>query len=451
MSFEQYLKESQDKHLDELFALLRIPSISALEEHRSDCAQAAAWLAERMKQAGLEHVEVFPTAGHPLVYGDWLHNPDAPTVLIYGHYDVQPVDPLELWHSAPFSPQVRNDRIWARGASDDKGQLLLHVQAIETILETAGGLPINVKALFEGEEEIGSPHLSSFITEHADQLAADLVVISDTGMVASGVPTICCGLRGICTLEVSLTCANTDCHSGFGGAIPNALHELTALLGQLHDKQNKVTVPGFYDAVQELSEAQREQLAAVSFSETELLRRLALNAFTGETDYTVKERMSIRPTLELNGLWGGFQGEGSKTVIPAQAFAKISCRLVPDQDPQHIAQLVADRLKSLCPPYALLDVKFGHGGRPFVCDPDTPEVQAISKALSATFGHEVAMERIGGSIPIVDTFASVLKAPIILMGFAPPDANAHAPNESMELSTWRLAGLAICRAWYELS
>jgi acetylornithine deacetylase/succinyl-diaminopimelate desuccinylase-like protein len=428
MTFEQYLEESQARHLDELFALLRIPSISALEENRSDCVHAASWLAERMKQAGLEHVQVYPTAGHPLVYGDWLHNPDAPTVLIYGHYDVQPVDPLHLWRSEPFEPQVRNERIWARGVSDDKGQLFLHIRAIEALLQTEGKLPVNVKVLFEGEEEIGSPHLGPFISEHAAQLAADLLVVSDTGMAATGVPTICCGLRGICALEVRLTCANTDCHSGlFGGAVPNALHALTALLAKLHDERNKVAVPGFYDSVKELSAAQRKQLAAVAFDETELLRRLELSAFAGEEGYTVKERISIRPTLELNGLWGGFLGEGSKTVIPAQAFAKISCRLVPDQDPQQIAQLVASHLQRLCPPYARLEVEIGHGGRPYVCDPDTPEVQAISKALSATFGQPVAMERMGGSIPIVDTFVTVLQAPVILMGFSTITL-CHAPS-----------------------
>lgn len=449
--YPKYLTEAKESHLAELTAFLRIPSISALAERKQDCGKAAAWLAERLQQAGLEHVKVHQTAGHPLVYGEWMHKTAAPTVLIYGHYDVQPVDPLKLWETPPFEPHVRNGRIYARGVSDDKGQLLAHVQALATMLAREGELPVNVKVLFEGEEEIGSPNLGRFVSEHRQDLAADVLVISDTGMVAPGKPTICCGLRGITTLEAHVYGAATDLHSGlYGGAVVNPLHTLAEIIAGLHDKNGRVTVPGFYDDVVELSAYEREQIAALPFDEDELMRRLGVTALVGEAGYSAMERISIRPTIEVNGMWGGFQGEGSKTVIPAQAHVKLSCRLVPNQDPQKIASAVAEHIQRACPVGARVQVELGHGGKPWACDPQTPVLQAAIRALSEAFAQPVALARLGGSIPIVETFASVLHLPVILMGFAPPDANAHAPNESMDLCTWELSRLAICYTWQQL-
>lgn len=452
MTYHSYLEEARERHIGELKELLRIPSISALAEHKVDCARAADWLAVRLAKAGLEHVEVFPTGGHPLVYGDWLHKPGAPTILVYGHYDVQPVDPVDLWDSPPFEPVLRNGRIYARGASDDKGQVMIHVQALEAVLQAEEKLPVNVKVLLEGEEEIGSLHLASFVQERHDLLKSDVLLISDTAMFAPGVPTICCGLRGIVTLELSVQGPSGDLHSGlYGGAVANPLHVMAELLASLREGQGRVAVEGFYKDVVELSPAERRQIVALPFCESDLAQRLGVRALAGEPGYSAIERMSTRPTLEVNGLWGGFQGEGSKTVIPAAAYAKISCRLVPNQDPEEIARLVANHLYQFCPPSARLEVQIGHGGKPWVCSPDTPAVQSVQRALEDAFDRPVAFARGGGSIPVVDTFARVLNVPIVLVGFAPPDANSHAPNESFVLDTYQRALLASCFIWHELS
>jgi acetylornithine deacetylase/succinyl-diaminopimelate desuccinylase-like protein len=451
MSFVAHLDQAGEGYIKELQEFLRIPSISSLASHHEECQRASAWLASRLTLAGLENVCIYPTAGHPIVYGDWLHAPGAPTVLLYGHYDVQPADPLELWKTLPFEPTIRDGRLFARGVSDDKGQLLLHVQAIEALMRADGALPINIRLLFEGEEEIGSPHLGPFVRANHSLLQADVLLVSDTGMVALNAPTICCGLRGITTLEIGLYGANTDLHSGlYGGGVPNPLHAMTQLLASLHHRDGRVAVEGFYDDVVELTAAERTQLAGAALSESELAKRLGLVSVAAEPGYTATECMSIRPTVEINGLFGGFQGEGVKTVIPRQAHAKISCRLVPNQDPEVTVRRVSEHLRSICPHTVHLDIQVGHGGRPWACDPSSPALQAARRALEQTFAKPVAFVRMGGSIPVIEVFAEVLQVPIVLMGFAPPDDNAHAPNENFPLSTYRLALQASCRTWHEM-
>jgi acetylornithine deacetylase/succinyl-diaminopimelate desuccinylase-like protein len=450
VAYRSFLHEARKRHIDELCEFLQIPSISALAEHKGDCRRASEWLVSRLHAAGLENAQAFTTRGNPIVYADWLHAPGAPTILVYGHYDVQPVDPLELWETPPFRPAVRNRRLYARGVSDDKGQIMVHIQALEAILKSEGALPVNVRVLLEGEEEVGSPNLGPFIRTHSDLLQSDVLLVSDTGLVAHNVPTLCCGLRGITTLEVDIFGARTDLHSGiYGGAVANPLQVLAQLLASLHGPDGRVRVPGFYDTVVELSEAERKQFAAHYADEAELAERLGVGAFVGEEGYSAGERMSIRPTLEINGLFGGFQGEGVKTVIPAEAHAKISCRLVPDQDPDDIVRRIADHLHQTCPPYMQLETRVGHGGRPWACDPSAPVLQAAKRALEAAFGRPVAFVRMGGSIPIMNVFTAVLQAPIVLMGFAAPDDNAHAPNENFPLDTYELALKASCLTWHE--
>src|SRR5712691_2784100 len=336
-----YLEQHRQRFLDDLFELLRIPSVSALPAHRSDVGRCAEWLAEHMRGIGLEHVEVLPTAGHPVVYADWLHAPGRPTVLVYNHYDVQPVDPLDEWESPPFEPVVKDNRLLGRGAADDKGQLFLHLKAVEALLRADGGLPVNLKFIYEGEEEIGSEHFEPFLVEHRELLEADLVVVSDTAMFDRGLPSICYGLRGIAYFQVELEGPNTDLHSGaFGGAVANPAEMLARLIAQLKDQNGRITIPGFYDEVRPLSDQERAEIARLPFDEVRYRRELGVDELWGEAGFSPLERVWARPTLEVCGLWGGFQGEGSKTVIPARAGAKLSCRLVPDQDPERITALV---------------------------------------------------------------------------------------------------------------
>lgn len=446
-----FLTTHYDRHVEELMEFLRFPSVSALSGHKDDVAETAQWLANHMRRIGLEGVRVFPTEGHPVVYGEWLHAPGAPTALIYGHYDVQPVDPLNLWTSAPFDPQVRDGRIYARGASDDKGQVMLHLQAIEAILQTEGRLPVNVKLIIEGEEEVGSGNLAPFVQEHQELLQCDVIVISDSAMIDHGLPTVCTGLRGIAVLELHVTTASSDLHSGgYGGGAPNANHVLAQLLAALHDAEGRVTVPGFYDDVAEWSENERRRLAALPFDPAFVAERIGIERFIGESDYTPLERMTIRPTLEINGMWGGFLGEGTKTVIPKEAHAKITCRLVPDQTPQAVAETVKRYLEQICPSYARLTVEIGDGGGPWRAQEGDPYVAAAERALRAAFQREPALAPTGGSIPVVETFVEALRVPIVMMGFAPPDANAHAPNESFPLETLRVGREAAAHFWFEV-
>jgi len=435
-SLNTYLQDAQPRQLAELQEWLRIPSISTLAEHRPDVKQAATWLMAQMRQAGLDNVELIETATQPMVYADWLHvGPDKPTVLIYGHFDVQPVDPLPLWATPPFEPTVRGENLYARGASDDKGQTFLHVKAVEALLQTRGALPVNVKFLVEGEEESGSRAIRQYVPAHAAKLAAAAALISDSHILAPGQPAILYGLRGMWTAEVTVTTADHDLHSGsYGGAIHNANQALAELLAQLHDAQGRITVPGFYDEVRVLSAEERSNLARLPYGEAEILAESGAPTAYGEPEYSVVERTGARPTLEINGMWGGFIGEGFKTVIPCQAHAKISCRLVPYQDPARIADLVTRHLEQLAPPTVKVEVLSTRGGGyAFLTPYDAPAIQAAARAYGRVFGKEPVYTLEGGGIPVVNVLQETLHVPVVLMGFGLPDDNLHAPNEKFYL------------------
>jgi acetylornithine deacetylase/succinyl-diaminopimelate desuccinylase-like protein len=437
MSYESYFQNLREQHLDELKQFLTIPSISALSNHKNDMNEAAKWVAAKLEKAGLENVEIHPTAGHPIVYAEHNHAPDKPTVLIYGHYDVQPVDPLNLWETPPFEPTIRDGKLYARGATDDKGQLFLHVKAVEALLSQENALPVNVKFCIEGEEEISSPNLPAFMETNADKLKADVIVISDTSLLEKGKPAISTGLRGLCSLEVSVVTANTDLHSGtFGGGVPNALHALISLLSTLHDDQGRVAIEGFYEGVPELTSVMREEFLKQNHNEEDLRTNLGLEALYGEEGYSFVERTGARPTLELNGVYGGFQGEGSKTVIPKEAHAKITCRLVGDQDPAQVLERIVTHLESHVQSGAKLIIKRGEKARAFDMDPSNPMLQKAADAYEKVYGTRALFTKDGGSIPIVETFSRVLGAPVVMMGFGLPDENLHAPNEHFNLENF---------------
>ncbi|MDQ0114882.1 dipeptidase [Paenibacillus harenae] len=437
MSYETYFQNKREQHLDELKQFLTIPSVSALSEHKKDMIDAAKWVAAKLETAGLEKVEIIPTGGHPIVYAEHIQAPGKPTVLVYGHYDVQPVDPLHLWETPPFEPSIRDGKLYARGATDDKGQLFLHVKAIEALLDQENKLPVNVKFCIEGEEEISSPNLPAFMKDNADKLAADVVLISDTSLLAKGKPAISTGLRGLCSLEVTIATANTDLHSGtFGGGVPNALHALVSLLASLHDGQGRVAIDGFYEGVPELSSDMREEFLKQDHDDEQLRANLGLEALYGEEGYSFVERTGARPTLELNGVYGGFQGEGTKTVIPKEAHAKITCRLVGDQDPARILDRIAAHLESHVMPGARLVIKRGEQARAFNMDPSHPMLQKAADAYEQVYGTRALFTKDGGSIPIVETFSRILQAPVVMMGFGLPDENLHAPNEHFNLDNF---------------
>ncbi len=437
IDYKAYFENLREQHLTELKDLLTIPSISALSEHKPDVARAANWIADALTRAGLEHVEVHETQGHPIIYADHLHAPGKPTVLIYGHYDVQPVDPLHLWETPPFEPSIRDGKLYARGATDDKGQLFLHIKAVEALLSQESALPVNVKFCIEGEEEVSSPNLPLFLEENKDKLAADVVLISDTSLIEKGKPAISTGLRGLCSLEVSVHTANTDLHSGsFGGGVPNALHAIVSLLASLHDDQGRVAVEGFYQGVPVLSEEMKTEFKKMNFNEEGLRQDLGLDTLYGEEGFSFVERTGARPTLELNGVYGGFQGEGSKTVIPKEAHAKITCRLVGDQDPQDILDKIERHLKAHTQPGAKLTVKQMEKAFAFNIDPSHPMLQKAADAYERVYGTRALFTKDGGSIPIVATLSRVLSAPAVMMGFGLPDENLHAPNEHFNLENF---------------
>jgi acetylornithine deacetylase/succinyl-diaminopimelate desuccinylase-like protein len=442
----ELLSNEQNQNIEELKELLRIPSVSSLSEHKEDIQNAATWIANKLESIGLEHVEIIQTKGHPIVYADWLHQENAPTVLVYGHYDVQPVDPLHLWETPPFEPTIRDEKIFARGATDDKGQTFLHIKAVETLLKTEGKLPVNVKFCIEGEEEIGSPNLPPYLSENKEKLACDVVVISDSDMWDRGVPAITYSLRGLCALEVSLKTANSDLHSGmFGGGVQNANHLLVQLLSTLHDSNGKVNVDHFYDDVEELTAFEKEQIKALGFDEEKLKKSLGLTVLTGgENNFPYPEKVSSRPTLEINGLWGGFQGEGTKTVIPNEAHAKITCRLVHNQNPEKIQGLIKNHLEEHSPNGCTLSVTLQDTGNPFLTPIDSPMIQKAAEAYETVYGKAPVYKREGGSIPIVSDFSHSLKAPVVLMGFGLPDENLHAPNEHFNLENFDKGILTIC-------
>jgi acetylornithine deacetylase/succinyl-diaminopimelate desuccinylase-like protein len=430
-----YIHERREAFVEELKALLRIPSVSTQSDHKGDIQKCAEWLVEHMRAIGLEHAQILPTAGHPVVYADWLKAPGQPTVLIYGHYDVQPAEPLEPWITGPFDPTVRNGELFARGAVDDKGQAFMHLKAIEAHLRTQGKLPVNVKLLIEGEEEIGSPSLNPFIKAHRSLLKADLAMISDTAMIAKGVPGITVGLRGLVYFQVEMEGAKSDLHSGgFGGAVENPAFALAQLLGQLKDKNGRILIPGFYGDVHKLLAAERRALANLPFSEKRFQKQLGVPALHGEKGFTTLERLWARPTLEVNGMYSGFIEEGAKTVLPCRAMAKVSMRLVPNQDPIKIARLFVQHVKRLAPKTVRTTVTEVSGrGTPWLIPSDHPSLLALAQAIHKGFGKIPVYIRTGGTIPVVPTLANLLKLPCLLFGIGLPDENAHAPNEKLDL------------------
>lgn len=432
-----FINANRDRYVDELKRYLAIPSISALPDHAADVRACAEWTAAEMRRIGLENVRLVATSGNPVVCGDWLHAEGAPTILFYGHYDVQPVDPLDLWESPPFEAAVRQGEIYARGAADDKGQVFMHFKAVEACLRRTGRLPVNIRFVIEGEEEIGSVNLDAFVRDHRDELAADVVVISDSPMFDRGVPSICYGLRGLTYLQIDLRGSNSDLHSGsFGGAVANPAFVLAQVLTRMKDRSGRVAVPGFYDDVRPLRAEERAEFAQLPFSERRYRNELGAPKLFGERGYTTLERLWGRPTFEVNGLLSGFTGDGAKTVIPAVAMAKVSMRLVPDQDPARVADLFEAHLRKVTPPTVELTVTRMHGGRPWMTDFDNPFVQAAGRAIEQGFGRRPVFNREGGSIPVVATFQEVLGLPSVLFGVGLPDENAHAPNEKLDLGNF---------------
>lgn len=421
--------------LHDLIEFLRFPSISTDPAYRESVAECASWLKQKLTGIGLQS-QVYSTAGHPIVVARNSHLPGRRTVLIYGHYDVQPVDPLELWTHPPFEPHVADGIVTARGATDNKGQILAHIQGVAQTL-SQGELPVNLIFLIEGEEEIGSPNLGSFLKAHARELQCDVVAISDTGMLGRGIPTFTYGLRGILCMEVRLTGPSMDLHSGiYGGAVANPVTELARLLSTLHDTQGHVTIAGFYDEVRAIAPWEREKWQKLPLQDDELRAFTGVPQLFGEAGFSSTERIWARPTAELNGIGGGYQGEGSKTVIPKEAFAKLTFRLVPDQKPELVFEQVRIHLEKHCGPGVRIEIKEGHSGMPYLMDPNSKDGLAAQKALRETFGGEVALIREGGSIPIVQTFQEVLKVDTLLLGLALPDCRAHSPNENFPLENY---------------
>lgn len=433
----EYIGRNEDRYREELEEFLRIPSVSTDSSRREAVREAAEFVARQLREAGMGRVEIFPTEGHPIVYGERIEDAGKPTVLIYGHYDVQPVDPEHLWESPPFEPAIRGGEIYARGAADDKGQVFIHFKSAEAFVKSRGRLPVNVKFLIEGEEEIGSPNLDPFIETHRDLLRADAVMISDTAMFARGVPSIGYGLRGLVYAQIDVEGAAGDLHSGsFGGAAPNPAFALVHILAQMKDSSGRVTIPGFYDDVEELTERERQEWASLPFDEEAYRKDLGVEALEGEEGYTPLERLWARPTFEVNGLLSGFTGEGAKTVLPAAAMAKVSLRLVPKQDYRRIEDAFEAYVKSLAPPSVRVRVTRMHGGKPWVASLDHPALVAAAAALEKGFGKRPIFQREGGSIPVVATFSDLLKVPSVLMGIGLPDENAHAPNEKLDLANF---------------
>ncbi|MBK1439038.1 dipeptidase [Parapedobacter sp. ISTM3] len=433
---KEYVKANQQRFLDELFALLRFPSVSADPQYAADVRDTAEYVAQKLRDAGADNVEVCATAGHPIVYGEKIIDPNKPTVLVYGHYDVQPPDPLELWETPPFEPTVRDGKIFARGACDDKGQFYMHVKAFE-LMQATGTLACNVKFMIEGEEEVGSDNLGVFVKANKARLAADVVLISDTAMISLETPSLETGLRGLSYLEVEVTGPNRDLHSGvYGGAVANPITILAKLIASLHDENNRITIPGFYDDVAELSDAERNALNEAPFDEDEYKQDLGIKALWGEKGYSTIERTGIRPTLEVNGIWGGYIGKGAKTVLPSKAYAKISMRLVPNQDSATITALFTKQFERIAPDYVSVKVTPHHGGQPAVTPTDSPAYRAAEKAIEEAFGKKPIPTRGGGSIPIVSLFEDELGLKTVLMGFGLDSDNLHSPNEKYDIANY---------------
>lgn len=430
---KQYIEENKQRFLDELFEAIRIPSISSLAEHKNDMVKMAEHLKGVLLDAGVSKAQVYPTNGNPVVYAEKMIGENLPTVLVYGHYDVMPVDPIEKWTSGPFEPEIRDGKIYARGADDDKGQSFMHIKAFELMVKT-NTLPCNVKFMIEGEEEIGSPNLSAFCEKNLELLKADIILVSDTGMIAQDIPSITTGLRGLAYWEVEVTGPARDLHSGlFGGAVANPINILCSMITSMTDGNNKITIPGFYDDVLEVSTEERKEMAKAPFNEENYKKALEIKEVHGEKGYTSPERTGIRPSFDVCGIWGGYTGEGAKTVLPSKAFAKISCRLVPNQDHEKIAKLFEDHFLSIAPDCVKVKVTSLHGGQGYVCPTDMPAYLAASKAYEKTFDKKPVPVRSGGSIPIISAFEQILGIKSILMGFGLESDAIHSPNENYPL------------------
>lgn len=437
MNIKEYIKEHEGRFLEELFALIRIPSISAKTEHKDDMQRCARYWQEHLQGLGVQ-AEVYQTAGNPIVYGEYIIDASAPTVLVYGHYDVMPAEPLELWKSEPFEPEIRDGHIWARGADDDKGQSMTQIKGFETA-KALGLLRCNVKFVLEGEEEIGSTHLEGFLTQYKDMLSADVILVSDTSMVSSEVPSLTSGLRGLAYWEIEVTGPNRDLHSGhFGGAVGNPINELCRLIAKVQDEHTgRIQIPGFYDDVVDLTNAEREMIAKVPFSEEAYCKAIDVDAVWGEEGYSTLERNSCRPSFDVCGIWGGYTGEGSKTVLPSKAYAKVSCRLVASQDHHKISQAFIDYIKSIAPKHIRVEVRPMHGGEAYLCPIDLPAYKAAEEAISKSWGVRPLAVRRGGSIPIIAVFERVLGLKTVLMGFGLESNAIHSPNENMSVDIFR--------------
>ncbi len=436
MEVKKYIEQNRDRFVEELFELLRIPSVSAQSAHKGDMVRAAEWLRDALLKSGADKAEVMPTAGNPVVYAEKILEQSYPTVLVYGHYDVMPEDPVDEWLTEPFEPVIKDGRIWGRGADDDKGQLYMHAKAFETLVAT-GQLRCNVKFMLEGEEEIGSQSLYKWCEDHKELVRADIILVSDTSLIAWDTPSITCGLRGLCYMQVEVTGPDRDLHSGlFGGAVANPANVLAGMISSLIDENGHITIPGFYDDVRELSEAEREALNKAPFDVENYKKLIDIPAVQGEKGYTTMERTGVRPSLDVNGIWGGYIDEGTKTIIPSKASAKISMRLVPHQDYRKIAELFEKHFRSIAPESVRVEVKALHGGQPYVSPTDLPAYHAAEKAMEETFGKKPLPFYSGGSIPIISGFESILGIKSILMGFGLDRDAIHSPNESYGLENF---------------
>ena len=434
--WNDYQTENKDRFLNELLDLLRIPSVSARTEHKDDMVTCAEAVKTRLLEAGADKVEIYPTEGHPLIYGEKIIDSTKPTVLVYGHYDVQPADPLELWNSGPFDPLIKDGKIYARGSCDDKGQFYMHVKALETMVKT-NTLTTNIKFCIEGEEEVGSPNLGKFVKTHKELLKADVILISDTAMISLDTPSIDIGVRGLSYIEVEVTGPNRDLHSGvYGGAVANPITILAKMIASLHDENNHITIPGFYDDVAISTEEERKLMAMAPFDAKEYADDLGVKELWGEKGFSTNERTGIRPTLELNGIWGGYTGEGAKTVLPSKAFAKISARLVPNQGSDKITEILINHLQKIAPPYVTVKATLHHGGEPYMTPIDSKGYKAAAKAMETTFGKTPIPVRGGGSIPICALFEKELGLKIVFMGFGLDSDNLHSPNEKFNIENF---------------
>ncbi len=452
MGWREYLAENRDRFLAELLDFVRIPSVSSLPEHAGDVQRAAEWVATRLQAADIEGVQILATGGHPVVYGEWLHAPGKPTIMIYGHFDVQPVDPLHLWESPPFEPVIKEGRLYARGASDDKGNMLVPILAVEALLQSEGKLPVNVKFFFEGQEEIGSPTLPNFIAAHKELFACDMVISSDGSQYSEDEPALLVGLRGLSALQIDVQGPAYDLHSGmYGGAVHNPIHALVELLATMRGPDGRVLVDGFYDRVRDLSETEREQIAAVPFDEAEFKEQVDIAADFGEPGFSIRERVWARPTLEINGIWGGFQGAGTKTVLPAEAHAKITCRLVADQDPVEIGELIAAHVEAHAPAGVKVKVNMlPNASLAYLMPADHPGNEAAREVLTELYGKEPYYVRSGGSIPVCMLFLNTLGVYTVNFAFALDDEKQHSPNEFFRLSSFDKGQSAYCQLLHRL-